>query len=306
MASGVDGGWRMALLASRGVLQAEGSQALGFLQGILSNDMRKLENAGPDQPPVYATILTPKGKFLHDVFVVPHPGSWWRRDPRLPDLGFRGLLPASDPAGESAQGLPGVGEDEYRALRYRLGVAEGETEIPAGQAAPLDYNVDVLNGVSYTKGCYVGQERNSFTHYRGVIRKRLMPVRLEPLERPEQGAGAAPPPPQPASLAPGTEVLDAASGRSVGQLRGAVADDQGGCVGIAYLKLDAALAAAEGRGRELIVSGAAPGREAQGDGEEGAGAPPSAASAWRVVPARPAWWPVEWGREEAGEAAGGA
>lgn len=36
----------------------------------------------------------------------------------------------------------------------------------AGVAAPLDYNLDVLNGVSYTKGCYVGQERNSFTHYR--------------------------------------------------------------------------------------------------------------------------------------------
>jgi folate-binding protein YgfZ len=42
---------------------------------------------------------------------------------------------------------------------------------------PLEYNLDALNGVSYTKGCYIGQERNSFTHYRGVIRKRMMPVR---------------------------------------------------------------------------------------------------------------------------------
>ncbi len=41
----------------------------------------------------------------------------------------------------------------------------------AGRAAPLDFNLDRLQGVSYTKGCYVGQERNSFTHYRGVIRK---------------------------------------------------------------------------------------------------------------------------------------
>jgi hypothetical protein len=39
--------------------------------------------------------------------------------------------------------------------------------------------MDVLNGVSYTKGCYIGQERNSFTHYRGVIRKRLMPAQLQ-------------------------------------------------------------------------------------------------------------------------------
>ena len=51
---------------------------------------------------------------------------------------------------------------------------------PPGKAAPLDYNTDVLHGVSYTKGCYIGQERNSYTHYRGIIRKRCMPVRLEP------------------------------------------------------------------------------------------------------------------------------
>lgn len=38
----------------------------------------------------------------------------------------------------------------------------------------------MLHGVSYKKGCYIGQERNSFTHYRGIIRKRCMPFRLSP------------------------------------------------------------------------------------------------------------------------------
>lgn len=52
--------------------------------------------------------------------------------------------------------------------------------VDAEKAAPLEYNVDVLNGVSYKKGCYIGQERNSFTHYRGVIRRRCMPVKLDP------------------------------------------------------------------------------------------------------------------------------
>ncbi|KAG2449413.1 hypothetical protein HYH02_005562 [Chlamydomonas schloesseri] len=193
---------------------------------MVTNDVRPLEKAGPADAPVYATVLTPKGKFLHDMFISRHPdlpgalllevdasgaaaavqllnkyklrrpvsfrdvsseyrvmaawgaaagagggvppaGPWWRPDPRLPQLGYRALVPAADAAEVAAT----AGEEAYRAWRYSLGVAEGESEIPAGQAAPLDFNVDVLHGVSYTKGCYVGQERNSFTHYRGVIRK---------------------------------------------------------------------------------------------------------------------------------------
>jgi folate-binding protein YgfZ len=51
----------------------------------------------------------------------------------------------------------------------------------AGEVAPLECNLDALSGISYTKGCYIGQERNSYTHYRGIIRRRLMPVRLQGL-----------------------------------------------------------------------------------------------------------------------------
>ncbi|GFR50745.1 hypothetical protein Agub_g13011, partial [Astrephomene gubernaculifera] len=362
----VDPASQTAVLQSRGVLQAEGPQVLNFLQGIVTNDVRPLENAGPQQPPVYATILTPKGKFLHDVLIFPHPerpdsvlidvdrsgaaaalqllnryklrrpitfrdvssqfrvaacwgaaaqppGPWWRPDPRRPELGFRGLLPASGPSAEQ-QGA-GSGEEEYRALRYRLGVAEGEAEIPAGQAAPLDYNVDVLRGVSYSKGCYVGQERNSFTHYRGVIRRRLMPVRLEPLEQASSDSAAGPP-----SLACGAEVVDAASGRSVGQLRGTAGATESGSSGarwgIAYLQLAAALPAAEGRVDLRVAAAAAVGGEAgqAGEGVEksagtGAAAGPAEAGGsgvWRVVPVRPEWWPAEWGREEEAGRAGGS
>jgi folate-binding Fe-S cluster repair protein YgfZ len=46
----------------------------------------------------------------------------------------------------------------------------------------LECNLDALAGISYTKGCYIGQERNSYTHYRGIIRKRMMPVLLPGLE----------------------------------------------------------------------------------------------------------------------------
>ena len=48
----------------------------------------------------------------------------------------------------------------------------------AGHAIPLEYNLDGLNAISFTKGCYVGQELIARSHFRGVVRKRLMPVQL--------------------------------------------------------------------------------------------------------------------------------
>jgi folate-binding protein YgfZ len=54
--------------------------------------------------------------------------------------------------------------------------------VMTGEVAPLECNLDALAGISYTKGCYIGQERNSYTHYRGIIRKRMMPVALPGLE----------------------------------------------------------------------------------------------------------------------------
>ncbi len=53
----------------------------------------------------------------------------------------------------------------------------------AGSAVPLEYNLDGLNAISFSKGCYVGQELVARTHFQGMIRKRLMPITLE-----EEGA----------------------------------------------------------------------------------------------------------------------
>lgn len=41
---------------------------------------------------------------------------------------------------------------------------------------PLEYNIDALNGISFHKGCYVGQELTARTYYQGMIRKRIMPA----------------------------------------------------------------------------------------------------------------------------------
>lgn len=46
----------------------------------------------------------------------------------------------------------------------------------AGEAIPLEYNLDGLHGISYEKGCYIGQELIARTHHKGVVRKRVFPV----------------------------------------------------------------------------------------------------------------------------------
>lgn len=84
--------------------------------------------------------------------------------------------------------LPFSNESEYKTLRFAFGIPEGPEEIPRTQAIPPEYNLDILGGVSYTKGCYLGQELIAKTHHRGTIRKRILPVILsnEPItQRPE-------------------------------------------------------------------------------------------------------------------------
>ena len=123
------------------------------------------------------------------------------------------------PAGAAS---PGATSESYDALRLALGVAEGG-EL-AGEL-PLELNLDGLNAVSFAKGCYVGQELTSRTHFRGVVRKRAMPVTLAPS----------------ASASAGAQLLPAEGGAAVGRLLAA----RGGR-GVALLRLASALPPAPG------------------------------------------------------------
>ena len=106
-------------------------------------------------------------------------------DPRLPALGQRVVLAASDAAAsvdaeDSLDWFSGEGGElldlaSYAANRMALGVAEGP-ELVARM--PLECNLDALNAVSFDKGCYVGQELVARTHYKGQIRKRVMPFTI--------------------------------------------------------------------------------------------------------------------------------
>ena len=70
-------------------------------------------------------------------------------------------------------------EEEYRQFRYRIGMSEGSADHPVNTALPLESNGDLLNGISFFKGCYIGQELTARSYHTGVIRKRLMPILLQ-------------------------------------------------------------------------------------------------------------------------------
>jgi folate-binding protein YgfZ len=138
-------------------------------------------------------------------------------DPRLAELGVRVLAPVGTAAALlSARGITAAPLDDYDALRLSLGVPDGSRDLPVEKALLLESGFDELNGIDWKKGCYMGQELTARTKYRGLVKKRLFPVKIE---------GAAP--------AAGTTVeLD---GQEVGELRSGA-----GGRAIAMLRLDAA------------------------------------------------------------------
>jgi tRNA-modifying protein YgfZ len=139
-------------------------------------------------------------------------------DPRLSTLGARTILPHESLRSELLdRGLIEERFEVYDCLRLSLGIPDGSRDLVVEKSILLEAGFDELNGVDWEKGCYVGQELTARTKYRGLVRRRLMPVRIE---------GALP--------APGTVVM--ADGREVGELR----SGRDG-LGLALLRIDAVL-----------------------------------------------------------------
>jgi folate-binding protein YgfZ len=102
------------------------------------------------------------------------------RDPRLPALGQRVMLPphlAAEAAADLGAAL--VDAAEYEAHRIALGVPRGGLDFCYGDAFPHEADMDQLNGVDFDKGCYVGQEVVSRIEHRGTARNRVVPVAYE-------------------------------------------------------------------------------------------------------------------------------
>ncbi len=132
-------------------------------------------------------------------------------DPRLAAAGWRILSPVPRPATATAE--------EWDRHRLALGLPDGARDLEPERSLLLEAGFDELGGVSWTKGCYMGQELTARTRYRGLVKRRLVPVTLD---------GPAPP--------PGTEIrrADAPDAAPVGALRSA----RDG-LGLAVLRLDA-------------------------------------------------------------------
>ncbi|TFJ87081.1 hypothetical protein NSK_001415 [Nannochloropsis salina CCMP1776] len=191
-------------------------------------------------------------------------------------LGIRGIIHFPDPSSppsslpSPARPLPCTQEarEALEALRFLYGVGEGPDLV---ERLPSECNLDLTHAINFHKGCYLGQELTARTQFKGVIRKRLLPVFLFPdslpppsskleadTQRPVQKLGdqlppsnanplaapflAGPPSPSPA-LAKGAEIIDEASGKAVGSL---VSLATGSNLGLALLRLEPTLGAEQG------------------------------------------------------------
>ena len=190
-------------LNDRALVRLSGEDVRGFLQGLVTNDV-----AG--NLPVWAALLTPQGKALFDFLIWGDGddvlidcerdaaddlakrltlyrlrraitiareeglGVHWAKegdlgvvDPRLSDLGQRWLAPADEGEGADAA---------WKAHRLSLGVTEGRAELGDAATLWLECNAAELNGVSFAKGCYVGQENTARMNWRQKVNRRLVVV----------------------------------------------------------------------------------------------------------------------------------
>jgi folate-binding protein YgfZ len=199
----------IALLADRALVGVTGPDARAFLHGLLTQDVEGLA-PGDLQ---FAALLSPPGRLLFDLFLLgrddgvlldvagdrrealmqrlamyrlradvtieavdtPVQAAWngpaegFLPDPRSPDLGGRRYDGASTPNATGA---------DYRAHQLALGVpASGDAVLD--KTYPIEADFDLLHGIDFQKGCFVGQETTSRMWRRGAIRNRMMPITFE-------------------------------------------------------------------------------------------------------------------------------
>ncbi len=188
------------MLADRALIRVSGEDARAFLQGLVTQDVAALDGSAPR----WGGLLTPQGKALFDfmlwddndavlidceaarrdalarrlalyrlrrpISIEPVDGVvHWSQDgghgvpdPRLAALGRRWI------------GRSGAVTADWLPHRLAHGIAEGVEELGDGETLWLECNARELNGVSFTKGCYVGQENTARMHHRAKVNRRLV------------------------------------------------------------------------------------------------------------------------------------
>lgn len=198
---------QIARLDSRAAVHVTGPDARPFLHNLLTQDVEGVR----DGELRYGALLSPPGRLLFDLFILGigdgvlldvaadrrealiqrlnlyrlrakvevaasddavfaawgAPPEDFIIDPRLPDLGGRAY--GGDPALTAS-------EDDYAVHRLSLGVPDPAEDAPDDKTYPIEANLDLLNGVDFRKGCFVGQETTSRMKRRGTIRSRMLPL----------------------------------------------------------------------------------------------------------------------------------
>lgn len=205
-----------AQLKSRALVQVSGPDWRGFLQGLLTQDV---ESLGPGETRFAAllapqgkllfdlfvtgteddaclldvaadrrgalvqrltiyrlrakVVIAPVETQVLAVWPAAGPSSEWPIDPRLAELGARGY--GAPPPADAAL----ADEAAYHRHRLGLGVPDPDRDCPADTTYPIEANFDLLNGIDFQKGCFVGQETTSRMKRRGMIKNRMLPITFE-------------------------------------------------------------------------------------------------------------------------------
>lgn len=239
-------------LESRAVIRLSGPDSRSLMQGLITNDIEVLSS----DIALYAGLLTPQGKFLFDMIIVPEgddlvldveaerkpdlmrrlmmyklrsdveiiddPRDVWAlfdgtadaglayADPRHRSLHTR-VISASNPA----PGAAPLALESYEERRIRHGVPDGSRDMKIEKDFWLETNAEKINGVSFTKGCFVGQELTARMKHRTTLKKKLLPMK---------STGA--------DLQAGAKILTG-EGKAAGEIR-----TVSGPYGLAYLRLE--------------------------------------------------------------------
>ena len=188
-------------LSNRGQIILSGEETKDFLQGLITNNINKLDN----QAQIYAWLLTPQGKFLHDFYITRQDGKYYldcEGGKRTEDLytrlkRYRLRRPIEIEAHEQIDTYVLWDEntisrtytkpdnadeksiEDWQLHRIKNCIPDGTKDMTIEKSTPLECNLDKLDGVDFKKGCYVGQELVSRIHNRGLLKKRLYPIKFE-------------------------------------------------------------------------------------------------------------------------------
>lgn len=198
----------------RKIIELSGADKASFLQGIITQNVELLKT----QAIIYGLLLSPQGRFQFELFIIKVSNDLWLLDveaehaealfkklqmyklrsdvnlnitnawnvgvsskelndiclldPRHKEIGYRFY---------SQNAIEYTEEDfeYYQNLRLTLAIPEGSKDMVIDKSIPLEWNMENLNAISFTKGCYMGQELTARTKHVGMVRKNIFPVKFE-------------------------------------------------------------------------------------------------------------------------------